>query len=236
MQTLLDMFNESENKFSQGQKGIKNLKSIYGRRKEQQKSSEFSFHMKTLLTTIKSLEANNVDVQKAKESKRLERLEFSPTISPPNVMITDKKARAYSVWYMPEIYVPSRNSAKKITPEYVVMEGERKSMYRGKEDLKRSLYTYEFLSDSLLKENSKELLDKMHDVKLVMQVKNEFDSKDLSRIKDSHHYLKPENLLVISEKKLPEDLKMNLPPKARCKDKVDINLRRLEEEIRNVLA
>ncbi|GEM_PF-1859143 len=235
MQTLLDMFNESEKRLSQGQKGLQDLKSIYSSRKKQRKSSEFSFHMKTLFTAVRSLDAKSVDIERSKESQRLERLEFNPTISDPEIVITDKRAKAYSAWYMPNIYVPSRNSAKRITPEYLVMEGERRSIYEENEKLKRDLYTYEFLSDSLLKENSKKLLNKMNNVKLVMHVKNKFKPSDLSKIKDSAHYLKPENLLVVSEQELSKEIKMNLPPGTRFKDKIDLNLRKLENEIKETL-
>ncbi len=235
MQTLLDMFNESQNRLSKGEKGIQQLKNIYSSRKERKKSSEFSFHVKTLFTMVKALEAKNVDIQRSKESRRLERLEFNPTISKPNISITDNESRPFSAWYLPLIYVPSRNSAKKISPEYVVMGGERRSMYEETGKLKKSLYTYEFLSDSLLKENSKKLLEKMNEVELVMHVKKKFNSSDLPDIRDSEHYLKPKNLLVISEEELPEGLKMNLPPKTRFKDNVDLNLRKLENEIKNTL-
>lgn len=235
MQTVLEMFDEGERGLIKDSGGIEKLRSIYESKKKYVNTSEFNFHMKSLFTLIKSLNPQNINFLDDKSQKKIEKLEFNPTISKPNLIVTDEMARSYSIWYLPLIYVPTKNSAKELVPEFVVMKGERKSMYDIDKEFKRSLYTYEFLSDSLLKKMSRKMLKRMKEIQLVTHVKKEYMPKHLSHIKDSKHYLNTKNIFVISEKELPQRMKMNIPIGIPFEDKVDLNLEKLAEKTKNLL-
>lgn len=231
MQTLIDMFTEGDRTLVKDSKSFEPLKKVYDSRRSNPCNSEFRFHMKTLSAAIESLEPKNIKIQRGRKAKRIEKLEFNPTISTPNLIVTDKKANSYSVWYMPIIYLPAKNSVKRIIPEFLIMEGERKSIYKKDRKLEKSLYTYEFLYDSLLKDISEEMLEKMNKPDLVIHAKQKFKYKDLDDVKDSQHYLDGD-VLVVSEEKLPDEVKMNLPPGVSFSEKVDLNTRKLGDKVK----
>lgn len=236
MQTLLNMFDKDERfLLDTSNDELEKLRKIRETRKGETDSKNFKFEIKTILSIIKGFENGKIELNKRKGERKLQELEFNPTITPPDIIITDEEAKSYSVWYQPIIYVPSKNSAKKIQPEFVFLRGERKSMYDIDKEFKRSLYTYEFLSDSLLKEISEKMIKKLQEPQLIVHTKREYIYKDLSGIMDSEHYLDPENLLAVSEKKLPEKMKMNLPLGVEFAEKVDLNTRRLREKVKALL-
>ncbi len=236
MQTLLNMFDEEEKELlNTTNQDLEALKNIHETRKGKIDTEKFKFEMKTLFSSLKETQTRKIQVKKGKKQEKITDLEFNPTISKPDIIVTDKEARSYSIWYKPIIYVPSKNSAKKIQPDFIVIKGERESIYEVDKELKKSLYTYEFLSDSVLKEISSELLDKMHEIQLVIHVNKEYKYKDLKDIKDSKHYLEPKNLLLVSEKELPEEVKMNMPVGVTPKEKVGINLRKLQGKTAKLL-
>lgn len=235
MQTLLNMFNEEEKELiNTSNQDLETLKEIHETRKGKIDQEEFKFEMKTIFSSLRETKTREIQVREDKTREKTN-LEFNPTISRPDITVTDKEARSYSIWYQPIIYVPSKNSAKKIQPDFIVIKGERESIYKKYKELKKSLYTYEFLSDSVLKETSSELLKKMHSIQLAIHANKEYKYKDLTGIKNSKHYLEPENLLLVSEKELPEDVKMNLPVGVTPKEKVGINLRKLQGKTAELL-
>lgn len=236
MQTLLNMFNQEEKELlNASNEDLETLRKTHESRKGRINQEEFKFDLKTLFSILREPYIKETQVKERRPQDGFTDLEFNPTISKPDIITTDKEARAYSVWYKPIIYVPSKNSAKKIQPDFVVMKGERESMYEVDKELKKSLYTYEFLSDSVLKDISSEFLERMHDVQLVIHTNKEYKYKDLNDIKDSKHYLDPAKLLLVSEEELPQEVKMNLPIGVDFKEKVDINLRKLQEKVKELL-
>lgn len=236
MQTLLNMFEESE-KFllDTDNTELQKLKKIRETRKGRTNSKRFKFEIKTILSIMKGFKNGKIELNTGKEERKLKKLEFNPTITQPDIIITDEEAKSYSVWYHPIIYVPSKNSAKKIQPEFVFLKGEKKSMYDIDKKFKRSLYTYEFLSDSLLKKISEEMMERIHKPQLVIHARREYKYSDLTNVVDSKHYLDPNELLVVSEKEVPEKIKMNLPVGVDLSEKVDLNTRRLREKVKKLL-
>lgn len=236
MQTLLNMFEEEDREIiNPKEKQMKDLKDIYDRRTKKKDYKEFRFHMKTIFSFIKSTSPESVKIQAGKREKKIDKLEFNPTVSPPDIIMSDKEVKPYSIWYKPMIFVPSEKSAKRLVPEFLIMKGERKSMYNIDNEFKKSLYTYEFLSGSSLKKASKELIDKMHKPHLIIHAQREYLYRDLYAVKDSNHYLNPEKLAVISEKELPPDVKMNVPLNVTIQEKVDLSTRKLQDRARALL-
>ncbi len=234
MQTLLDTFNERDTSVNLKAKNLYDLKDVYLSREGRINYDELKFHVETLINVLEGVGATNVNVKVAKESRKLDKLEFNPTVSHPNITFTDSDKNAYSAWYKPVVYVPSRSSAKRINPDFIFLKGEHESMYGIDKGLKKSLYSYEFLSDSFLKEASKRLLKRMKEVHLVLHSSEEYRYRDLSRVIDSMHYLNPQNVLVVSGKHLPDTFKMDLPVGVSYEENLGLNTRKLRDCVKQL--
>lgn len=235
MQTLLDMFKE-ESVVDTNVKNLHKLQEIYKSREGEVNYNTLKFQIETLFHLFKTLDAKNIKIRMGRESQKLDKLEFNPTISEPNITFTDKDKNAYSVWYKPVVYVPSKNSAKKISPDFIFLKGEHSSMYEIDKGLKKSLYAYEFLSDSVLKEISGKLLEKLKEVQLVLHSSEEYKYRDLSHIVDSKHYLDPNRVFLVSEKHLPNTVKMDMPLGVKYEENVGMNKRKLRKSIKKAFS
>lgn len=235
MQNLLEMFSEEEQRFSKfGVKDLHKLKYIYDSTTSNN-YARMQFEMKNIFALIDSLEPKELKITIDDNFKRLEKLEFNPTISGPNITLRDKLRRDFSIWYKPIFYIPTANSARAIMADFVILRGFHGSMYEMNPDLKKELYSYEFLSNSMLRDVSIKLLAGLKHISLAVLVKKAFMPSDLAEIKVTYYYLKPNRLMLLSEDYLPDTLKMSLPVNVVYAENVDVNSQKFVEEARKVL-
>jgi len=235
VQNLLEMFNEEEQKFSKfGAKDLYKLKYVYDSTTSDG-YNRMQFELKNIFRLIESLEPREMKITIDESYKKLEKLEFNPTISGPNITLKDKLRRDFSVWYKPAFYVPTVNSARECMVDFVVMRGVHGSMYELDPELKKQLYTYEFFSNSILREISIKLLSELKQITLALMCKKTFMPSDLHEIKIANFFLKPNRLMLLSEEYLPDNLKMSLPVNVLYAENVDMNMQKFVDVAKKVL-
>jgi len=235
VQNLLEMFSEEEQKLSKfGVRNLHKLKYVY----DSTTSNNYNrmrFELKSIFALIESMEPKELKITIDDSFKKLEKLEFNPTISGPNISLRDKLRRDFSIWYKPTFYIPTVNSARAITADFVIMRGVHGSMYELDPDLKKQLYSYEFLSNSILRDISIKLLGSLKGISLAVLCKKAFMPSDLSEIKITNFYLKANRLMLLSEDYLPDNLKMSLPVNVTYAENVDMNAQKFVEAAKKVL-
>lgn len=240
MQTLLELFKEQEQKFSGiGVRGLHKLKYVFDSNLEdseaEQDYSRMKFELRIAFRIIEALEPKDMHVMIDDTYKKIEKLEFNPTISGPNVVFRDKLRRDFSVWYKPIFYVPTANSARGLKIDFAFLRSTNFSMYAIDNLLKKELYSYEFLSDAMLKEISMKLLNKLKHVQLSMVCRQEVKASDIADIKAACYFLKPSRFLIVSEDYVPDAVKMNLPVNATLMENVDLNDRKIGDVAKQLL-
>jgi hypothetical protein len=115
------------------------------------------------------------------------------------------------------------------------MRGVHGSMYELDPDLKKQLYSYEFLSNSILRDISIKLLGSLKTISLGVLCKKTFMPSDLQEIKITNFYLKANRLMLLSEDYLPDNLKMSLPVNVTYAENVDMNAQKFVEAAKKVL-
>lgn len=235
VQNLLEMFNEEEQKFSKfGVRDLHKLKYIYDSTTSNN-YARMQFELRSIFALIESMEPKELKITIDDSFKKLEKLEFNPTISGPNISMRDKLRRDFSIWYKPIFYIPTVNSARGLIADFVIMRGVHGSMYELDPDLKKQLYSYEFLSNSILRDISIKLLGSLKTISLGVLCKKAFMPSDLREIKIANFYLKANRLLLLSEDYLPDNLKMSLPVNVTYAENVDMNAQKFVEAAKKVL-
>jgi hypothetical protein len=235
VQNLLGMFSEEEQKFSKlGVKDLYKLKYVYDSAASEG-YTRMQFELKSIFSLIESLEPKEMKIMIDDIYKKLEKLEFNPTISGPNISFKDKLGRDFSVWYKPTFYIPTVNSARECTVDFVIMRGVHGSMYELDPELKKQLYSYEFLSNTMLKDISIRLLGKLKHIGLGIICKKTFMPSDLGEIKIASYYLKANKLMLLSDNYMPDNLKMSVPVNVLYAEKVDMNPQKFVDIARRVL-
>ena len=240
MQTLLELFDEQEKKFSGlGVRGLHKLKYIYDssididsdsfQDVEMHTYDKMRFELRVIFKMIESLEPKDMRIMIDDTYKKIKKLEFNPTISGPNISFRDKLRRDFSIWYKPVFYVPIANSAKEIMLDFAILRGVNLSMYFIDPELKRELYQYEFLSDVLLKDISIKMLNKLKQIYLGIICKQHFTPADITKIKTACYFLKPIRLLLVSENYVPDLVKMALPINTHVLENVDFSDRKITD-------
>jgi hypothetical protein len=234
MQSLLELFSEQEEKFANvGARNFHKLKYVYdSTSSEVTDYDKMKFELHIIFKLIEALEPKQMRITIDDTYKKLEKLEFNPTISGPNIFFRDKLHRDFSVWYKPIFYVPTANSAKEIIVDFVVLRSVNLSMYTIDPELRKQLYAYEFLSDILLRDISMRLLNKLKHVHLLVMCKRKFSQSDLNEIKIANYYVKPNRVLLFSSEPFEDIFKMNLPINAECIEAVED--RKLSEVARRI--
>ena len=235
MQNLLEMFSQEEQRFSKfGVKDLHKLKYVYDATTANG-YNRMQFELRNIFSLVESLEPKEMKVTIDDAYKRLEKLEFNPTISGPNIVFKDRIRRDFSIWYKPTFYIPTVNSARPVTADFVIMRGVHSSMYELDPELKKQLYSYEFLSNSTLKDVSIKLLGSLKHISLAVLCKKAFMPSDLGEIKVTSFYLKANKLMLLSEDYLPDNLKMSLPVNVLYAENVDMNSQKFVEAAKKVL-
>lgn len=233
MQTLLELFSEQEQRFaSLGVRDLHKLKYVFDATRDEDAPADYEqlkFELQTIFRLIESLEPREMRVTIDNTFKKLERLEFNPTISGPNITFKDKLRRDYSVWYKPVFYVPTANSAQPLTVDFVILRSFNLSMYWIDPELRKQLYHYEFLPNTLLRDISVRLLGKMRPVQAIVTCKREFRPSHLADLKAANYYLKPSRNLAVSQGTMPEAVKINLPINTMFADNLTPETRKFEE-------
>lgn len=229
------MFSEEERRFSKfGLKDLHKLKYVFDS-VPSNGYSRMQFELKNIFNLVEALEPTEMKVSIDDNFKKLERLEFNPTISGPNINFKDRLRRDFSVWYKPQFYIPTISSARSITADFVIMRGNHGSMYELEPDVKKQLYSYEFLSNSMLRDIAIKLLGNMKNISLAVLCKKTFSPSDLGEIKIASFYLKPSRLMLLSEDYLPDNLKMSLPLNVLYAENVDMDSRKFVDAAKKVL-
>ena len=235
MQNLLEMFSEEEQRFSKfGIKDLHKLKYVF----DSTNSSEYrrmQFELKNIFSLIEALEPKEMKITIDDNYKKLEKLEFNPTISGPNITFKDRIRRDFSLWYKPTFYVPTVSSARGAVVDFVIMRGNHGSMYELAPELKKLLYSYEFISNTALRDISLKLLGGLKHISLAILCKKCFMPSDIQEIKTASFYLKANRVLLLSEDYLPDAVKMVAPPNVIYAENVDINSQKFVELAKKVL-
>jgi len=235
VQNLLEMFSEEEQRFSKfGIRDLYKLKYVY----DSTTSNSYTgmqFELKNIFSLVDALEPKEMKVTIDDSFKKLEKLEFNPTISGPNITFKDKLRRDFSIWYKPTFYIPTVNSARPITLDFAIMRGNHGSMYELDPELKKLLYSYEFLSNSTLRDISIKLLGELKHISLAILCKRSFMPSDLSEIKIASFFTKPNRMMLLSEDYLPDNLKMSLPVSVLYSENVDMTTQKFVEMAKRVL-
>lgn len=235
MQNLLEMFSEEEQRFSKfGVKDLHKLKYVYDATTANG-YNRMQFELRNIFSLVEALEPKELKITIDDAYKKLEKLEFNPTISGPNIVFKDRIRRDFSIWYKPIVYIPTVNSARAIMADFVIMRGVHGSMYELDPELKKQLYSYEFLSNSTLKDISMKLLGELKNISLAVICKKTFMPSDLHEIKVASFYLKANRLMLLSEDYLPDNLKMSLPIGVVYAENVDMNAQKFVEAAKKVL-
>lgn len=240
MQTLLEVFSEQEQKFSQiGVRGLHKLKyvfdSTFDTETENPDYEKMKFELRIVFRMIEALEPKDLRVMIDDAYKKIEKLEFNPTISGSNICFKDRLRRDFSVWYKPVFYVPTANSARNLMVDFVFLRGTSFSMYSIDQELKRELYSYEFLSDIMLKDISTKLLNKLRQVQLGMVCRKNISTADLPNIRNASYFLRASRFLVVCENEIPDAVKMNLPVNATFLENADLNDRKIGDIAKQLL-
>ncbi len=226
MGTLLEFIEMQEKSHSKlGVKNLHKLKRVHG---SEFNPAEFEFQLKTVLRLIDSTKPKGLTISVDPEYNKIQKLEFKPTISRPNFIFKNRFDKLFSGWYNPVVYVPQANSASVLSPDFLFFRGEVDCMYNLDSKFRKELYSYEFLSNQMLKELSIKLLARMKPVHLVVFARRKFLESDISEIKSAQFYLRPNKVLVMSEAGLPSRLKMNLPVNAEFIERIDLNYQKIE--------
>jgi hypothetical protein len=229
------MFIEQEQRFSKfGIKDLHKLKYVYDST-AQNGYNGMQFELKNIFSLVESMEPKEMKVTIDDSYKKLEKLEFNPTISGPNIVFKDKLRRDFSIWYKPAFYIPTVNSARPIMADFAIMRGNHGSMYELDPELKKLLYSYEFLSNSLLRDIAMKLLGELKHISLAVLCKKSFVPSDLSEIKIASYFLKPNRIMLLSEDYLPDNLKMSLPVSVLYAENVDMDCRKFVDVAKKVL-
>lgn len=235
MQNLLDMFSAEEQRFSKfGIKDLHKLKYVYDAASSNG-YSRMQFELRNMFALLESLEPKDMKVTIDDSYRRLEKLEFNPTISGPNITVKDKLRRDLSVWYKPVFYIPTVNSARPIMADFVIMRGVHGSMYELDPELKKQLYSYEFISNSVLRDISIKLLGSLKHINVAVLCRKNFMPSELGEIKAVSFFLKPSRVILLSEDYLPDNLKMSLPVNVLYAENVDVNAQKFVEVAKRVL-
>lgn len=229
------MFEQQEQKFSKiGARGLHKLKYMYDSRKLDDYEG-LRFELKTIFTFIDALEPKEMKIMIDDTYKKIEKLEFNPTVSGPNITIRDRMRRDFSIWYKPLFYIPTPNSARQLMADFIVFRGTHDSMYAFDDALKKELYTYEFLSNAMLREISIKMLSRLKPVHLVINVKKNFQMSDVNHLKTTSFFLKPHRMLLVSEDYLPESVKINMPINLSICENVDMNAQKFTEMAKRLI-
>ncbi len=228
MGTLLEFIEAQEKSHSRlGVRNLHKLKQVYGTGISQQ---DFEFQLKAVLKLIDSAKPKSLSVNVDPEYTKISKLEFKPTISRPNFVFRDRFDKPFSGWYTPTVYVPQTNSVTSLNPDFLFFRGDLDCMYRIEPEFRRELYSYEFLSDQMLRKLSMKLLSRMHPVHLAVFARRRFYDRGLAEIKAVQFYLRPRTMLVLSESELSTMFKMGLPVNTRFIEKVDMNYEKIKQE------
>jgi hypothetical protein len=234
---LLEVFAQHEQKFAGvGACDLHKLKYVYDMHPRRANDyNEMQFELRTIFKLIEMLEPKEMKVSIDDTYKKVEKLEFNPTISGPNIVVRDRLRRDFSIWYKPVLYVPTPNSARPIVADFVIIRGVAGSLYDLDPELKKKLYSYEFMPNDLLREIAIKLLAKLRPVHVVIGCKMSFMPSDLLDIKALSFFLKPNRFLIVSEDYLPEQVKMNLPINIVCSENVDMNTQKFVDLARKAI-
>lgn len=235
MANLLEIFEQHEQKFSAvGGRDLHKLKYISDIRSGDN-PKQMQFELQSLFRLIDALEPREMRVQIDETYKRIEKLEFNPTISGPNIVLKDNLRRWLCFWYKPLFYIPTPNSARQLMVDFAVFKGVSGSMYNLDPELKKQLYAYEFLSNNLLREITIKMLSKLKQPSLLIQCRQCFTPSHLTDIKAMDYFLKPQKILLVSEEYLPNDVKLNLPFNVQYVENVDMSAQKFVEAAKRLL-
>ena len=230
MQNLLEMFRQQEHSFSKlGVRDLHKLKYVYDSATRETNYADMQFELKTVFKLIEALDPTQMKVQIDEAYKKIEKLEFNPTVSGSNIVFRDKIRRDFSVWYKPTVYIPTQNSAIPLTPDFLISKGVHPALFDIDDTLRKQLYNFEFFSNAQLREISIKLLGKIKPVHAIMMCKRKFAKEDAPVFKTIDYYLKPRKLLIVSEDYLPEEIKNSLPMSADYVENLDAGCQKLKD-------
>lgn len=189
---------------------------------------QMKYELRFIFKFLDAMGAKDVRVEIEDSPKQPDDLEFRPTLGAPDVSFSLKGER-YSAWYKPTFYVAEADSVRKLVADFVFLKGQHSSMYSRDEHLLKMLTSYEFLTPSMLKDVSSRLLSRLHKVQLVALCKELFAPSHSSDLKAVQYYLNPARILLVSEAKIPDALKTELPPWTRCIEAFSTNPQKLKE-------
>ena len=190
--------------------------------RKEKETDKTKFEIRTIFAFLDAVGAKD-SIVNLEERPRVQReFEFNPTIKDPDIVFKDKFDRDFSMWYRPTLYYPHLDSVKEVSPEFAMFEGKLKSMYDVDPELEKILFTSDYFTSNKLKEVSNKLLAKMWRLHTIMFIQPSFKFEDLTRIRNAQFFLKPQRLLLISEKYLPSEVKMNMPVGVEFVENVDM--------------
>ncbi|NYZ80141.1 hypothetical protein H0N95_02725 [Candidatus Micrarchaeota archaeon] len=198
------------------------------------KANASELELRVIFSFIHALEPKET-LMNIEETPRVITEAFSPTIKEPDVEVTDKMTREYSMWYKPIVYYPMEEKTKASMPELIVTKGKQKCLYNIDEAMLKSLKTYDFLTSSMIRDLSIRLISKLNPIQVVLFARETFTVEDINEAKDAAFFLKPARLILASAKYLPENIKANIPLNAFLVENADMNTEKLRETVKKIM-
>jgi hypothetical protein len=199
------------------------------------KASGSDFELKTIFSFINALEPTNSLINIEETPKVIAEESFSPTMKAPDIEVTDKLGRDYSIWYKPVVYYPKDEKTESMMVDFLMSKGKSKGLYDLDSTTLKELTTHEFITGSMIREFSMKLLSKIKPVHIILFVRENFSANDLKQINDAAFFLRPSRILLVSEKYIPNDVKMNLPINAQFVENAGMNIEKFKETVKKML-
>ena len=191
------------------------------------------FELKTLFSILNSINPKKTRID-LDETPRVITKDFNPTLRGPDIKLTDKTEKEYSIWYKPIIYLPYEKETKATVVDFVFVPEDTDSLYK-LQNVEKELKTHDYLTEKMIRNLSIKLLSSKKEIQLLFFVRKNFTQKDLKEVRNIGFYLKPKRILIASEEYLDEKVKMDLPLNVDFVENVDVNFEKLKKKINNLL-